>query len=46
MKAELGWFPKWNIYQTLNSIVKWNKAYKRGENMRDITINQINEYYL
>ena len=45
-KAELGWFPKWNIYQTLNSIVKWNKAYQRGENMRDITVNQINEYYL
>ncbi len=44
-KAELGWFPKWNIKTTLKSIVDWNKAYILGENIREVTINQINQYF-
>lgn len=45
-KAELGWYPKWNIETSLKSIVDWNKAYLQGENIRDFTINQINQYFL
>jgi CDP-glucose 4,6-dehydratase len=45
VKAELGWFPKWNIETTLKSIVDWNKAWLKGENIRDVTIQQINHYY-
>lgn len=44
-KTELGWFPKWNIATTLKSIVDWNKAYSNGSNIREITINQIHEYF-
>jgi len=44
-KAELGWLPKWNIETTLKSIVDWNKAWLKGENIREVTINQIEQYY-
>lgn len=44
-KAELGWAPKWNIETTLKSIVEWNKAYLKSEDIRAVTINQINQYF-
>jgi len=44
-KAELGWVPKWNIETTLKTIVDWNKAFIKGENIREVTINQINQYF-
>lgn len=44
-KAELGWVPKWNIETTLKSIVEWNKAYLESEDIRAVTINQINQYF-
>lgn len=44
-KAELDWFPKWNIETTLKSIVDWNKAYLKGENIRKVTIKQISTYF-
>jgi CDP-glucose 4,6-dehydratase len=45
-KAELGWVPKWNNGTALKTIVEWNKAYLKGENIREVTVNQINQYYL
>jgi len=44
-KAELKWYPKWNIQQILQSIVGWNKAYINGENMRHVCYQQIKEYF-
>jgi CDP-glucose 4,6-dehydratase len=44
-KAELNWVPKWDIETTLKSIVNWNKAYLFGENIREVTIDQINQYF-
>lgn len=44
-KAELDWYPKWNISKTLDSIVKWNKAFKSGEEVRKVSCNQIYEYF-
>lgn len=44
-KALLGWYPKWNIQQALNSIVEWNKAYLAGENMLDVSITQIHQFF-
>ena len=44
-KAELDWHPKWNIQETLESIVNWNKAFFAKEDMRQFTINQIHNYY-
>jgi CDP-glucose 4,6-dehydratase len=43
--VELGWVPKWNIEISLKTIVDWNKAYLKSENILDITINQINNYF-
>lgn len=45
-KAELGWMPKWNIETTLKTIVDWNKAYINGKDIREVTINQIEEYFI
>jgi CDP-glucose 4,6-dehydratase len=44
-KAELGWIPKWNIETTLKSIVDWNKAFLKGEDIRQVTESQINQYF-
>lgn len=44
-KAELGWFPKWNIDTTLQSIVDWNKAYISGKDIKAVTENQIETYF-
>jgi len=44
-KNELGWLPSWDIEKTLKSIVDWNKALLKGENIREITERQIEEYY-
>ncbi|MTK52809.1 CDP-glucose 4,6-dehydratase [Paludibacter sp.] len=43
-KAELGWYPKWDIETTLKSIVEWNKAYLNKEDIRKITEKQIEQY--
>lgn len=45
-KAELNWYPKWNIHKTLESIVEWNKGLIGGEDAREITEKQIEEYLM
>ncbi|MDA9657047.1 CDP-glucose 4,6-dehydratase [Flavobacteriaceae bacterium] len=44
-KSELGWEPSWNINQTLKSIVDWNKAFIKGEDMRSVIENQTDSYF-
>jgi CDP-glucose 4,6-dehydratase len=44
-KAELGWHPRWDIQTALQSIVEWHKAWLKGENMREITEQQIALYF-
>lgn len=44
-KAELGWFPKWNLELALKSIVDWNKAWLGKQDIRKVTLEQINRYY-
>jgi CDP-glucose 4,6-dehydratase len=44
-KSELDWLPKWNIETTLNTIVNWNKAFLKGENIRTVTEQQIKKYF-
>lgn len=44
-KAELGWSPKWDIEKALISIVKWNKDFLAGKDIRATTMAQINHYY-
>ena len=44
-KAELQWSPKWNITQTLDSIIEWSKAYINKEDLRVVCEKQIEDYY-
>lgn len=44
-KAVLGWYPKWNTRKALESIVEWNKKRLSGKNVREITLEQIHEYF-
>ncbi len=43
-KTHLGWQPQWNLKITLNQIIKWHKSHSNGDIMRDICMEQINEY--
>jgi len=44
-KAELDWYPRWNIQKTLSSIVEWNKAWLAGDNLRQTCFNQMNDFF-
>jgi len=44
-KVVLGWTPKWDIRTALESIVVWYKAYLAGENIRHLTLKQIDTYF-
>jgi CDP-glucose 4,6-dehydratase len=44
-KAELGWYPKWDIETTLSKIVDWTKAYNSKADMRQKTEEQILDYF-
>jgi CDP-glucose 4,6-dehydratase len=44
-KAELNWFPVWNIEKTLESIVNWNKAFLKKSDMRSFSEQQIESYF-
>lgn len=43
-RARLGWSPQWNLNHTLDTIVYWYKAMVRREDMRAVTLKQIDNY--
>lgn len=43
-RAVLNWTPAWGLSQSLDKIVEWYRAYVQGEDMRSMTISQINQY--
>lgn len=43
-KALLGWQPRWRLEKTLDSIVEWTLAYRSGEDMRAVSLRQIDDY--
>ena len=43
-RARLDWHPRWHLDETLDKIVDWNRAYRDGADMRDVTLSQINAY--
>ncbi|WP_321927953.1 CDP-glucose 4,6-dehydratase [Paraburkholderia guartelaensis] len=43
-RTRLGWRPRWGLDRTLDNIVSWYKAAARGEDMRAVTLAQIDEY--
>ncbi|WP_129128413.1 CDP-glucose 4,6-dehydratase [Geomonas oryzae] len=43
-KAKLGWRPRWSLETTLDKIVDWTLAYQRGDDLREICLEQISAY--
>jgi len=43
-RTQLGWIPKWDLETAAQKIVQWQKAYQAKENMRELTLAQINHY--
>lgn len=43
-RQELGWQPHWNLRLALTHTVDWYKAWHRQEDMRVLSLRQINEY--
>jgi CDP-glucose 4,6-dehydratase len=42
--ARLGWWPKLDLETTLRWIVDWTRAYERGEDMRRITLDDVERF--
>ena len=43
-KTRLDWHPKWHLTETLENIVEWHKAHRKGETMKEFTLEQIADY--
>jgi len=43
-KSKLGWQPRWDLTKSLEETIHWYKAYQASENMRDVTLAQIQNY--
>ncbi|CAN1531575.1 WcaG Nucleoside-diphosphate-sugar epimerases [Methylophilaceae bacterium] len=43
-KNILNWHPQWHLNEALDKIVEWHKAYELKQDMRKITLMQIDEY--
>jgi CDP-glucose 4,6-dehydratase len=44
-RNKLDWHPRWNIETAIQKIVEWNKAYLVGSDLKNICVNQIDEYF-
>jgi CDP-glucose 4,6-dehydratase len=42
--TELGWQPRWSLQQALQHTVDWHRAWLRGVNMTDVSVEQIQNY--
>jgi len=45
-KAELDWYSQWTIEEALKSTVDWYRAWLEGKDMREITEQQIDDYFV
>lgn len=43
-KAELMWYPKWNLKKAIDSVIEWMQAYRDNKDLREVCIKQIKEY--
>jgi CDP-glucose 4,6-dehydratase len=42
--SQLNWTPKWSLEIAVQKIVEWQKAYQQKQNMREVSLAQINQY--
>lgn len=43
-KTYLGWQPKWSLHQAIDATIEWHKAWLNKQDMREVTISQIDRY--
>lgn len=43
-RQSLSWTPTWNLNTTLDKIILWQKAYLKGEDMRNYSLNEIQSF--
>jgi CDP-glucose 4,6-dehydratase len=43
-RERLGWALRWNLDQTLGTIIEWHAAHARDEDLRAVTLGQIERY--
>jgi CDP-glucose 4,6-dehydratase len=43
-RERLGWVLRWDLDETLATIIEWHAAYARGEDLRAVTLGQIERY--
>lgn len=44
VKMRLKWKPTWGLNETLQSIIEWHQSWLNSEDMRCVTLSQINSY--
>jgi CDP-glucose 4,6-dehydratase len=42
--AELGWAPRWTLPQALDATLAWHQAWRQGQDMREVCLQQIAAY--
>ncbi len=45
-RTQLGWRPKWRLDEALNRTIDWHAAWKRENDMRAVSLEQIHAYSL
>lgn len=43
-RTELGWEPRWSLLETLERTVAWHQAWRRGEDMGAVSLDQIRAF--
>ena len=43
-QRHLGWHPQWDLRQALERVVEWHEAQRRGEDMRGVSLSQIERF--
>lgn len=43
-KAELGWYPNWNLETAIDMVIEWALSYKNGKVLKKVCLEQIDEY--
>jgi CDP-glucose 4,6-dehydratase len=43
-RTQLGWRPGWDLAQALDAIVEWHAAFRAGEDVRTVTLDQIERF--
>ena len=43
-RSRLYWLPRWRLHAALQKTLDWHQAWRRGEDMHAVTLEQINQY--